>query len=59
MEELLPRLFAQYDVDKSGALDEAAMRRVLRDMGLQPETDAHDAAAETELLSRLRGSGEV
>eukprot|EP00966_Prymnesium_polylepis_P153883 3553279-Prymnesium_polylepis.1 len=54
----LARVFDMYDsVERSGALGEAHLRLVLREMSLAAETDASDAAAVEAALGDLRAAG--
>ncbi|KAL1530323.1 hypothetical protein AB1Y20_001232 [Prymnesium parvum] len=53
----LQRIVAMYDAEARGALTEAHLRRVMGDLGLQPDADERDSAAIEGKLERLRRSG--
>jgi len=52
----LQRIVAMYDAEARGALTEAHLRRVMGDLGLQPDADERDSAAIEGLLEGLRGT---
>ena len=53
----LSRVFQMYDAEGRGALSEERLRRVLSDMGLEPDVEPSEKAALEQLLSSLRASG--